>query len=110
MIEKYRAIEYLLDKLDGGTEAHCTVFRMIPGMSPDTARRRLNDYRLSFDGMPSLLHPIKINGETFPRSGWTCHKTAHIWSFTRPFLKFLKQQIKAAANLEKQNAKVKHEN
>ena len=100
-LEKIRAIEFLLDRLAGGTECHCTVFRMIPGMSPDTARRRLNDWRLLFEGQV-------FEGMALYQKGWVCHKTAHIWSFTKPFLKFLKQQITAAERLEKQ--KVKNEN
>jgi len=99
MIEKYRTIEYLIEKLDGGLECHCTVFRMIPGMSPDTARRRLNDWRLLFACQV-------FEGMALYRPGWTCHKTAHIWSFTRPFINFLKQQLRAAKKLERQNAKV----
>jgi len=102
-LEKYRTIEYLLDKLAGGTECHCTIFRMIPGMSPDTARRRLNDWRLLFENQGYEVMVLYTQG-------WTCHKTAHIWSFTRPFLKFLQKQLRAAEKLEKQNAKVKHEN
>ena len=88
------AIEYLLEKLDGGLECHCTIFRMIPGMSPDTARRRLNDWRLLFEA-------TVFEGMVLYTKGWTCNRKAHTWTFTRPFINFLKQQIKAAEKLER---------
>jgi hypothetical protein len=98
MTEAIRAAKFLLTQLDGGTETHCTVFRMVPGMSPDTARRRLNDYRLAFNGQ-------KFEGMALFAPGWVCHKLAHRWTFTRPFIAFLKRQIGAAEKLEKQNDK-----
>jgi len=97
-LEKYRAIEYLFFKLQGGLECHCTVFKQIPGMMADTARRRLNDWRLLFEA-------TVFEGMVLYTKGWTCHKTAHVWSFTRPFLRFLKQQLRAGEKLERQNVK-----
>ena len=91
------AIEYLLEKLDGGLECHCDIFRKIYGMKPGTAERRLREWREFYDNQ--ILH--------FRAPGYTAHRSAHKWTFTRPFIKFLQQQIKAAAKLEKQNAKAK---
>jgi len=90
------AIEYLLEKLDDGLECHCDIFREIYGMKPGTAERRLREWREIHDNQ--ILH--------FRAPGYTAHRSAHKWVFTKSFIKFLKQQICAAAKLERQNAEV----
>ena len=100
------AIEYLLEKLDGGLECHCDVFRKVYGMKSETAERRLREWRADYKDFVflSLQKPFFFDAPFEP--GYTAHSSAHKWTFTRPFINFLKQQIRAAANLEKQNAKV----
>ena len=110
MIEKYRAIEYLLEKLDGGLECHCDIFRKIYGMKPGTAERRLREWRDTYKWEEFRRITMSGHPGRLLITGYTAHRSAHKWTFTRPFLKFLKKQIKAAEKLEKQNAKVKHEN
>ena len=109
------AIEYLLEKLDGGLECHCDVFRKVYGMKSETAERRLREWRGLYNAsmnFPAVKEWEKATGEKTLRQDWfrapgyTAHSSAHKWTFTRPFINFLKQQIRAAANLEKQNAKV----
>jgi hypothetical protein len=99
MTEAIKAISYLLDKLAGGTEIHCDVFRHIYGMKPGTAERRLRDYRDMFAGQV-------FEGMTLYKPGYVAHRAKHIWTFTRPFLRFLAQQVAAAKKLERQNEKV----
>ena len=98
MTDAIRAIEFLLDNLAGGTKIHCDVFRHIYGMKSGTAERRLRDYRDLYhdDDRPLVYYP----------SGYVAHRSAHMWTFTRPFLRFLAQQVTAAKKLERQNAKV----
>lgn len=98
MTEAIIAIEFLLQRLEGGTECHCNVFRTVPFMKPATAERRLREWRGLFAGQV-------FEGMALYKSGYTAHRSAHTWTFTRPFLAFLRQQVKAAYKLEKQNEK-----
>lgn len=91
MTEGIKAITYLVNKLNGDLECHCDVFRFIDGMTPETARRRLSDYR--------YLYKICYIDE-----GYIAHRTAHRWTFTRPFVSFLKRQIKAAQKSKRKAA------
>ena len=92
MTEKILAIEYLVEKLDGGLECHCDVFRYVGnGMKPATAERRLREWR--------ELYSLQVfKGPALFKPGYTV--IGHIWKFTRPFIAWLKQQVKAAYRLE----------
>jgi hypothetical protein len=47
-----------------------------------------------------------FEGMALYKPGYVAHRAKHIWTFTRPFLRFLAQQVAAAKKLERQNEKV----
>ena len=111
MTEAIIAARYLLEKLNRETECHCDIFRHIYGMKPGTAERRLREWREAFNSTSHRVY-AEFMGKTFSQEkkskrtgrapGYIAHRSAHSWTFTRPFIAFLKQQIKAAYRAEKQ--------
>ena len=104
MTEKVLAIQYLVAKLNGSSEIHCDIFRHIQGMKPATAERRLREWREYYHNNIPEWKACKDGicrafvGNIEYKPGYTV--IGHIWKFTRPFIAWLKQQVKAAYRLE----------
>jgi hypothetical protein len=89
MNEDILAAQYLLDHLPAGRTCRNSIFRLIPGMLPDTARRRMNDFRAEFEG-----HGVY--------AGYWADRKDNTWTFSKQFLAWLKMKIREAKKVKRE--------